>query len=173
VEARVIPVDYASHSPQVEEIRGELLDLLTGIRPGLSTVPFYSTVTGQRLETTELDAGYWYRNLREPVRFDLATRAMLDDGIDAFVESSTHPVLTVGITATVEQAERDAIAVGSLRRDDGGLRRFLTSAAEAWTQGVPVDWAPVRHAIWLSALYLTIPLVSAYLVFLRRDVAGD
>jgi acyl transferase domain-containing protein/acyl carrier protein len=126
----------------VESVKDELVELLASISPRSSGIPFYSAVTGQRLDTAGLDAGYWYRNLREPVRFDLATRALLDDGIDAFVESSTHPVLTIGIVATVEQSEQDAVAVGSLRRDDGGLRRFLTSVAEAWTQGVPVEWAP-------------------------------
>jgi ABC-2 type transport system permease protein len=38
---------------------------------------------------------------------------------------------------------------------------------------VPVDWTPIGHAIWLSGLYIAIPLIAAYLVFLRRDVAGD
>jgi ABC-2 type transport system permease protein len=38
---------------------------------------------------------------------------------------------------------------------------------------VPVDWAPIGHAVWLSALYILAPLAAAYLVFLRRDVAGD
>jgi ABC-2 type transport system permease protein len=38
---------------------------------------------------------------------------------------------------------------------------------------VPADWAPVTRALWLCALYIAVPLVGAYLVFLRRDVAGD
>jgi ABC-2 type transport system permease protein len=37
----------------------------------------------------------------------------------------------------------------------------------------PADWAPVIRAIWLSALYIGLPLIAAYLVFLRRDVAGE
>jgi polyketide synthase 12 len=39
-----------------------------------------------------MDAEYWYRNLRETVRFDRAVRALLDDGFTAFVEVSAHPV---------------------------------------------------------------------------------
>jgi ABC-2 type transport system permease protein len=38
---------------------------------------------------------------------------------------------------------------------------------------VPTDWSPVLRAVWLCALYIGIPLFAAYLVFLRRDVAGD
>ena len=38
---------------------------------------------------------------------------------------------------------------------------------------VPADWVPVVRALWVCALYIGIPLIAAYLVFLRRDVAGD
>ena len=38
---------------------------------------------------------------------------------------------------------------------------------------VPADWAPVIRALWTCALYVGLPLVGAYLVFLRRDVAGE
>ena len=37
----------------------------------------------------------------------------------------------------------------------------------------PADWAPVARAAWVCALYIAIPLGAAYLVFLRRDVAGE
>ncbi|WP_204070787.1 type I polyketide synthase, partial [Sphaerisporangium krabiense] len=141
-EARTIPVDYASHSRHVEAVHDELLELLAPISPRPSTVPFYSAVTGSRMDTAGLDAAYWYRNLREPVRFDLAVDGLLDDGISAFVEASTHPVLTFGVSGITERSGHDAVAVGSLRRGEGGPRRFLTSLAEAYTQGVPVEWRP-------------------------------
>jgi len=38
---------------------------------------------------------------------------------------------------------------------------------------VPADWAPVGRAAWVCALYILVPLIGAYLVFLRRDVAGE
>ena len=37
----------------------------------------------------------------------------------------------------------------------------------------PADWAPVIRSFWVSTIYIVVPLVAAYLVFLRRDVAGD
>ncbi|MGW1818800.1 alpha/beta fold hydrolase, partial [Streptomyces sp. NPDC002125] len=54
-----------------------------------------------------------------------------------FVEVSAHPVLVMSVQ---EQADA-AVVVGTLRRDDGGLDRFFTSLAEAWVQGVEVDWS--------------------------------
>jgi ABC-2 type transport system permease protein len=38
---------------------------------------------------------------------------------------------------------------------------------------VPVDWAPMEHGAWVSVLYIVVPLVVGYVIFLRRDVAGD
>ena len=58
----------------------------------------------------------------------------------------------------------------------GGLQPYLlTTQFEAW-QGflrVPADWAPVIRGVWLSAAYALPPLLAAYLIFLRSDVAGE
>ena len=37
----------------------------------------------------------------------------------------------------------------------------------------PADWTPVVRALWVCALYVTIPIAAGYLVFVRRDVAGE
>ncbi len=141
VRSRQIPVDYASHSTQVERIRGRLLDVLAGIRPRKADVPLLSTVTGDWLDTTTMDAGYWYRNLREQVRFGPGTATLIDRGHRVFLEISPHPVLTMGIAATVDDKAADAVAVGTLRREHGDLRQFLASAAEAYVHGTGVDWS--------------------------------
>ncbi|MFJ5265002.1 type I polyketide synthase [Streptomyces sp. NPDC088387] len=135
---RRIAVDYASHSSHVESIRDELLDVLAPITPRTSDVPFYSTVVGGLLDTAALDAGYWVRNLRGTVEFEQATRALIGDGLTAFVECSAHPVLAVGV-----EESGASLVVGSLRRDDGGARRFVASLAEAFVCGLPVDWRPL------------------------------
>ncbi|MCX5065753.1 SDR family NAD(P)-dependent oxidoreductase [Micromonospora lupini] len=141
---RVIPVDYASHTAHVEAVRDELLAALDGIRPRGTDIAFYSSVTGSRIDPAELDADYWYRNLRQTVHFDHATRSLLADGHRLFVESSPHPVLTVGLQETFEATEVGAgvpAAIGTLRRDDGGWSRFLGAAAAVHTRGCAVDWA--------------------------------
>ncbi|MFH8371868.1 SDR family NAD(P)-dependent oxidoreductase, partial [Streptomyces sp. NPDC018031] len=145
IRARRIPVDYASHSPQVESVREELLRVLDGITPVSSRVPFYSTVEAEPVDTAGLDAGYWVRNLRQTVEFERTTRTLLDHGYSVFVESSAHPVLTMAIGETAESTGTEITAVGSLRRDEGGPRRFLTSLAEAFAGGVAVDWSPVTE----------------------------
>ncbi|MGW2330392.1 type I polyketide synthase [Streptomyces sp. NPDC001700] len=143
IRARRIPVDYASHSAQVEAIREELLAELAPISPRSGEVPFLSTVTGDWLDTERLDAEYWYTNLRQPVRLDEATRRLVDADFALFVEASPHPVLTVGLQDSFDALGCDARAVGSLRRDEGGTDRFLRSLAEAQVQGATPDWDAV------------------------------
>ncbi|WPB93156.1 type I polyketide synthase [Streptomyces malaysiensis] len=143
VRARRVPVDYASHSAQVDLLREELLELLASVRPKQAEVPFLSTVTGEWVEGPELGAEYWFANLRRTVELEGAVRRLVGEGFGVFIESSAHPVLTMGVQETAEDAGVDAAAIGSLRRDEGGLDRFWVSVGEAWSRGVAVDWDAV------------------------------
>ncbi|WP_251018747.1 type I polyketide synthase [Streptomyces sp. ISL-11] len=141
VRARRVPVDYASHTSHVERISSKLAEVLAGVSPQPSSVPFYSTVTGQPADTTSLDATYWYRNLRQIVRFEETVATLLEAGDATFVEVSAHPVLTMAVQETAETRDaRQTVALGTLRRDEDTLGRFLTSLAAAHAHGVPVDW---------------------------------
>ncbi len=144
VRTRMVPgANGATHTATVELLHDELVAALEPIVPRAGEVPFYSSVTGGLLDTSELNPEYWYRNMRQPVLYEQAVRALLEDGKRAFIDAGTHPVLTMPTQQTIEEALEDprkAIVVGSLRRGEGGPRRFLKSAAEAWTHGVGVDW---------------------------------
>ncbi|MBT3152357.1 acyltransferase domain-containing protein [Streptomyces sp. CHD11] len=137
---RLPGVDFAAHSAHVEDLRDTLLDLAAGATPVRSDVPFCSTVTGQRIETDALDAEYWYRNLRQTVRFDDAVRSLAEDGHTIFVECSAQPVLTVGMQDIVDGLGSSAVLMGTLRNEDGGMGRFLAALAESYVHGVAVDW---------------------------------
>ncbi|MEU3170400.1 polyketide synthase dehydratase domain-containing protein, partial [Streptosporangium sp. NPDC006930] len=102
-----------------------------------------STVTGQWLEGPELEAGYWCENLRRTVAFAPAVGQLLEQRYRVFVEVSPHPVLTVGIGECVDETDATTVISGTLRRDEGGLDRVLTSAAELFVRGVTVDWRQV------------------------------
>jgi acyl transferase domain-containing protein/acyl carrier protein len=147
VWARRIAVDYASHSPHVEPLRDALLAELASIAPRPGTARFHSTV-GSRAGTgpdtgsdtdASVDAGYWYRNLREPVLLHQTVRSMIDSGYTTFVEISPHPVLNLPLTQTSD----DITIVPTLHRGEGSLRAFLTSTATAHVGGTAVDWSPL------------------------------
>ncbi|MFD8726229.1 KR domain-containing protein, partial [Streptomyces sp. NPDC059629] len=75
---------------------------------------------------------------------------LLAAGHTVFVESSAHPVLVQPVNEIIDQADdtvRLRAVVGStLRRQDGGLRRLLTSMAEVFVRGIAVDWTGVLPA---------------------------
>jgi|GEM_PF-3546455 len=127
IRTQFVPVDYASHSKAVEAIRDELLELLAPIEPRACSVPFYSTVNGSLIDTTELDADYWYQNLRRTVRFNEAIGSVLEDELDVLIEISPHPVLAAGMHEIVDHRMPSAVVLGTLRRDYGGARQFAES----------------------------------------------
>ncbi|MFD5368689.1 amino acid adenylation domain-containing protein [Streptomyces sp. NPDC127103] len=134
--ARRIPVDYASHSAHVDTIHDTLATALQDVTPRTGKIAFHSTVTGGILDTSALDADYWFRNLRSKVRLtDTVTQLAAPDVL--FIEVSAHPVLISGITETLNDT---GAAIGTLHRNNGSLQRFIHSAAEAWTHGVTIDW---------------------------------
>ena len=135
-----IPVDYASHSAHVEELREALRESLSGLQPRTGEIAFISAVTGAGLDTKILDGDYWFANLRQPVLFEQAVRWSYEHGYRTFVESSPHPVLIAGIQESLEDCGDDHSVVGTLRRNEGGMRRFLLSAAEAHVHGKSPNW---------------------------------
>jgi NAD(P)-dependent dehydrogenase (short-subunit alcohol dehydrogenase family)/acyl carrier protein len=88
-----------------------------------------------------LGAGYWFSNLRQPVLFADSVTALARQGFGLFIESSAHPVLAASMEEIFESAGiEETVAVGTLRRGEGDLRRFLLSLGEVWTYGADVDW---------------------------------
>ncbi|WP_338146865.1 acyltransferase domain-containing protein, partial [Streptomyces boncukensis] len=145
VRCRWIPVDYASHSGQVEGIEGELLECLAGIEAGPGEVPLYSTLAGAVVDGAVMGPRYWYENLRHTVEFQDTIRALLDDGHRLFVEISPHPVLSTGLHDILDHTDTDtdtgtgaggesgvrAVVLDTLHRDQAGAHRFHTALAAA------------------------------------------
>ncbi|MFB7515229.1 type I polyketide synthase [Streptomyces sp. NPDC056144] len=144
VRARKIPVDYASHTSHVERIEDELSLVLDGLAPTAPQIPMFSTLRATWLDGgTRLDRTYWYENLRHQVRFGESVEQLVADGFRVFVEVSAHPVLNMPVREIAEsRAGAPTVVGGTLRRNDGDLQRFLTSAAELHVRGAVLDWAP-------------------------------
>ena len=143
IRAQRIAVDYAAHSAQIDALQAELLEAFAPISPQSGEVPLHSTVSGEPIDTKEMDGAYWYRNLRQTVLLEPVLRSLLEQGKTAFLEISPHPVLGFGIQETIDRALTDpeqASVLGTLRRDQGGAERFALSLATAHAAGVEVDW---------------------------------
>ncbi len=136
---RRIKVDVASHCAHMDPFREELARVLNDIRPRKGSIPFYSTTSGIVEDGTGLDAGYWSRNLRQPVLFSSAVQSLLADGFDAFIEVNAHPVLLQAIEDSIRHADKDAVAVPSLRRDKPERAELLDALGALYISGFPID----------------------------------
>ncbi|MBP7569535.1 MAG: acyltransferase domain-containing protein [Acidobacteria bacterium] len=143
VFCRLVKVDVASHSPQVDPLAAQLTQELDGFQPGAGMVPIYSTVKAARTAGTDLDAAYWAANLRRPVLLSATTARLLEDGFTDFVEVSPHPILTTDIGRDLGESGSDGMAAGSQRRDEPERRSFLESLAAVFARGHLVDWRAV------------------------------
>ncbi|MCK8678421.1 type I polyketide synthase [Streptomyces lichenis] len=136
VPARMIDVDVASHSAQVDPILDDLHTALGGLAPRRPELRLYSTVADDPRRPGPLDAGYWARNQRRTVHFQRAVEAALADGHRLFVECTAHPLTTRAILQTAAPAgHTDVVAIGSLRRRVPDREALLGHVAALHTAG--------------------------------------
>ena len=140
VFARRLQVGYASHSPQMDGLRERIAAELAGVASAGPAIPWYSTVLGAPIGEAGVDAGYWFKNVREPVRFAETAARMIDDGYRFFVELSPHPSLLVALSTIAEDASRTVAAVGSLRRGEDGPACLARALGELHVAGLDLDW---------------------------------
>jgi acyl transferase domain-containing protein/acyl carrier protein len=140
---RMIKVDFAAHSPQMEPLRGDLERALEGLRLRPTSVPMYSTVTGQACDGLSFDRRYWARNLREPVLFSTAVQQMLEDGHDIFLEISPHPIMLSSIQQELRHAGKEGAVLPSLRREEEEGKVLAGSLGALYTLGYPMQWSRI------------------------------
>lgn len=140
VSCRQVKVNIASHSPQMEPLRVPLLESLGEVQAQALALPFYSTVTGEFDRDLILDAGYWWRNLREPVLFSSTVQRLLESGYQNFLEISPHPIVLTAIQQGIYQLGREGTALPSLRRDEDERAVLLDSLGSLYSGGHEVNW---------------------------------
>lgn len=138
---RMVKVDVASHSPQIDLLRAEMLAVLDGLTPEISGLPIYSSVTGSRGDDLNFHAEYWMDNLRKPVLFSDTISQMLDHGYATFIEIGPHPVLLGSIQQTVKPHHKGIRLMPSLRREEPEQAILLRGLASLYTEGFSIDWA--------------------------------
>ena len=138
VFCRWVKVDYAAHSPQLDPLRPRLLEAVEGVDPQPTSVPIYSTVTGEVRDGQAFDADYWVQNLRRPVLFWPTLRRLSEQGHDIFLEMSPHPTLLHAIEEGLGHLNREGATLPSLRqREERSV--MLGSFGAIYALGHPVD----------------------------------
>ena len=162
VFCRVLDLDYAFHSRAMDAIREPLLATLGGLDPqGQPRCDFVSTVTGALFEGG-LDADYWWRNVREPVRFAQATEALVRAGCRCFVEIGPQPILQRYVRETLDAEQVEGRVVSVMQRGADGLRAVYEAAGRVQALDtarlerhfpVPGRWIDLPTYAWDQSVY--------------------
>ncbi|MFC5216431.1 SDR family NAD(P)-dependent oxidoreductase [Streptomyces coerulescens] len=133
-------VSHAFHSPLMEPMLDEFATIAEQIDYGTPRCTAISTVSGAPLADGDwTSAGYWVRQIREPVRFhEATTEAVTAEGAVRLLEIGPDPVLS-----SLVETGAGGMAVAVLRKDRPEAETFLGAVAELFVRGADVDWAAV------------------------------
>nr|WP_294553812.1 type I polyketide synthase [uncultured Rhodopila sp.] len=137
---KMLDVEVPYHSPMMESLRDELLACLAALRPLPPALPLYSTVTGEQVTGIAYDAPYWYENVRQPVYFANAVRALILDGFNTFLEVGPHPVLSASLRELFSEAHIEGQAIETLRRLKPEGQNAAAAGVALFMAGAKIDW---------------------------------
>ncbi|MFZ5784091.1 MAG: type I polyketide synthase [Pseudomonadota bacterium] len=181
IGARRLDLDYPFHSRLIDPVRAPLLEALAALQPRATRRTFVSAVTGTRAEGEALDAAYWWRNVRAPVRFDAAAGWLIENGHRVFVEVSPRPILGSYLRDTLRQAgQRGAIIETLDETSETGSDPLERSVARVAIAGgtvdrqrlfgpPPVQTIPLPGYPWRHRAYQVQPTAEAQGVFQAPD----
>ncbi|MFG2290756.1 SDR family NAD(P)-dependent oxidoreductase [Streptomyces sp. NPDC048595] len=151
-------LEYAFHSHAMDGLEDGLLAALAGLKAHRAHTPYASATTGTLLTGPEMDAGYWWRNLRHPVLFAPAVGHLRELGCDIFVDVGPHPVLGGYVRRSAAPAQglsSPVTVVPTVSRDVPGpvaMRAAVSHLAAAGARGVADTFFPSPgHVVDLPA----------------------
>ena len=149
-----LDLDYPFHSQTMDEIEDGVRQSLTKINPSSSLIPFYSTVTGNLLDGRELNAEYWWNNIRKPVLFEQAIKNLQADGTNIFIEIGPHPVLRNYINTCLKDTGTEGRIISTATNGHDTSRRVRSACSQALIAGADINW---RHLFPSPGKFMQLP----------------
>ncbi len=138
-----LDLDYAFHSPAMDKAKSAIVRALGGLKPAPVKLAFHSSVTGHAMDGKDLNANYWWRNIREPVMFERAMSSMIAGGANVFVEIGPRAILRGYINESLRDAGKDGRVMATGARGKEGVEQIWRAVAKCAIAGAPVDWQPL------------------------------
>ena len=136
---RKLDLEYPFHGRIMDPTEKPLLRDLAGLKPSAGTTAMVSTVTGQVLAGKEFGASYWWRNIREPVRFCDAVQEATRQGARVFIEVGPRAVLLSHVGDSIEPLGIETASIGVMHRKPAGSDPIRKTLVAALAQGAAVD----------------------------------
>jgi acyl transferase domain-containing protein/surfactin synthase thioesterase subunit len=141
IKVQRLTVSHAFHSQLMDPVLADFERVADGLEFSQPRVPLISNLTGQRLEA--VNAGYWRRHLREPVRFFSGMETLVSSQVDTFVEIGPGATL-LGLGRRSHPMETVAW-LPSLRRGGDDLEVMLGALGGLYAKGAAVDWTALHR----------------------------
>ena len=134
---RRLPLNYAFHSANMDSIEIPLIDSLSSITPRNGNVTFYSTVTGDEISGADLGPLYWWKNIRQAVKFKPVIDKLISQNTTTFIEIGAHPVLKSYLNDQLRDNKTQGLVLNTLSRNTDTLesvQRAISSVLVVATQ---------------------------------------
>ncbi|MEV5388054.1 type I polyketide synthase, partial [Streptomyces sp. NPDC052721] len=135
-----LTVSHAFHSPHMDPMLAEFRAVAASLDYSEPVIPVVSTVTGEPVTAGQFTSPeYWVEQVRRPVRFLDAVRALESAGVHTFLELGPEGVLS----SLAEDCAADAAAIAAVPLLRAGRSEPLTAQAAlatAFTRGAEPDW---------------------------------
>jgi acyl transferase domain-containing protein/surfactin synthase thioesterase subunit len=138
---RLVKVDVASHSPQMDPLKDPLREALQLVTPRQTTIPFVSTVLNKVMEGKDMGADYWVSNLRGMVQFASVIEKLLADQHTIFIEANPHPVLVNAVNECADFYKKKITTLASLYREKPEQEEMMKNLGEFYGKGYVMNWS--------------------------------
>ncbi|SER92251.1 Acyl transferase domain-containing protein [Rhizobium sp. NFR03] len=137
IPVQILDINYPFHHPIIDQAKKAFMGDIPDLAPRTTEIAYLSTVTGERLDGSQLDVDYWWKNVREPVRFQAATEAAIALGCTLFLEISPRPILSSYVKETIKAATAPGIVVPTLLKEAAakGIDPVSRAMARAMAHG--------------------------------------
>ncbi|KQR77808.1 type I polyketide synthase [Rhizobium sp. Leaf341] len=143
IPVQILDINYPFHHPIIDQAKTAFMGDIPDLSPRTTEIAYLSTVTGEQLDGSQLDVDYWWKNVREPVRFQAATEAAIALGCTLFIEVSPRPILSSYLKETIKAATAPGVVVPTLLKDPSakGIDPVSRSMARAIAHGAAFNSA--------------------------------
>ncbi|MFI2209524.1 type I polyketide synthase [Streptomyces sp. NPDC020141] len=141
---RRLKVSHAFHSPLMEPMLDRFRAVVETLSFRPAAVDLVSTVTGRPVRDGEMSSpGYWVDQVRRPVRFFDAVRALEEEGVTVCLELGPDGVCSPMVAESVRRPGA-ILPVAALRADRPEAPALVAALAAVFTHGAAVDWSAVH-----------------------------
>ncbi len=142
-------METLSHNEKMDSMLGEFEQAAKKIEFKSPTLPLISNLTGKCSNAAEpLDASYWRKHVRAPVKFPQSMMTLFEMGYTTFIEIGPQSTLLNKGKQYEIRSESSAVEkhwLPSLKKDAKGWHPLLHSLSHLYVKGADVQWRNFFH----------------------------